>query len=245
MSSPHRLGHYIRHAFDEIGLPTDDVSFEGPFLRQKGINRILFYPGTFNPPHKGHRDLLAHSFANAGDDLHIAAAIILPTDDERLELKMSSQQYTLKLNKFQRAALLRNSALQAQAFLIFDHSEEDWRRFRAALMSVFQQACIEVKLVMLGGPDWIKMEAAHDPAYWDCADALICDVSRPVNFRYPSCVAQIAGHTQWEKPSVNIDRLRGQMRGKMRGQNPKGISYGLSYFLHLNASLTETVIDSD
>jgi nicotinic acid mononucleotide adenylyltransferase len=155
----------MRLAFDEIGLPADNMNFDGPFLRQKGMNRVLFYPGTFNPPHKGHRDLLMHTFTNAGDDLHIAAGIILPTDDERLALKMSSQKHILHLTKHQRAALLRGAAFPAETFFIFDHSEENWRKFRAALMSVFQEARLEVKLVILGGPDWIKMEGAHDPAH--------------------------------------------------------------------------------
>lgn len=50
-----------------------------PKLRKDTVNKILAYPGSFDPPHRGHLELLTHVFHHRDD---IIAAIVLPLDDD-------------------------------------------------------------------------------------------------------------------------------------------------------------------
>ena len=43
-------------------------------LETTQINRILLYPGSFNPPTHGHLALLSHAFESMHDDIKIIAA---------------------------------------------------------------------------------------------------------------------------------------------------------------------------
>lgn len=204
-----------------LAFPARDATSRVP-SRQRGINRLILYPGTFNPPHKGHQDLLRYAFANAGEDLHIAAAIILPIEDYRLARKMESKKYVLRLPKAQRVELFKQSGLPKESFWIFEHFDGDWDVFWAFLVMLLSRERIEVKLIMLGGPDWIKIDSAHDPDSWQCRDAITSDISRPVDFLTSSGLARISAYSPWKKVPCDINRLRSQIRAKMRGQSSQG-----------------------
>jgi hypothetical protein len=50
-----------------------------PILKTDRENRIILYPGCFNPLHLGHKALLWHTYLST--DSHTIAAMILPVDD--------------------------------------------------------------------------------------------------------------------------------------------------------------------
>lgn len=231
MTSKYSLGSLYREALAEAGLDASQCSFQGPLLRQHGINRILFYPGSFNPPHKGHVQLLRHAFENAGEDLHIAGGVILPIDDERLQNKMRAKQYGFVLKKAQRIELLEKSGMPGNTFWVFGFSEKDWTSFQAALIQVCSKAKLDVKLVMLAGPDGVKIEGAPDPVYWNCPDVITTDVSRSANFRTPNGLVQISDYQGWSRVSCDMDRLRSQMRARLRGQTHRGNAYSPNHLI--------------
>ncbi|KAF5018144.1 hypothetical protein F66182_9885 [Fusarium sp. NRRL 66182] len=230
-----RLGDYIERiqAADEKTPKPSDRPFNNgtakspPLLRPRGVNRILLFPGSFNPPHQGHLSLLKHIFENAGDDLHIIAAIILITDDERLRLKLDhnpENKNAILLPRGQRAHLWRGDGIPVDWAWVYDNSEASWADFRTELIGELRKDQIELKFTLLSGPDAITADGGYNQEYWDCPDAITSDISRPVDFRYPNTLRQIAGCSPWERLSYDHGRLERQIRARFRHKQESGKS---------------------
>ena len=77
------LASYIQQAYShesvDIPQPATDQMFgppeTAPRLDQTRTNRIMVYPGSFNPPHRGHLHLLNHAYYHGVPDLNVIAAI--------------------------------------------------------------------------------------------------------------------------------------------------------------------------
>jgi hypothetical protein len=81
------------------------IAHQSPCLKFRHINRILLYPGCFNPPHRGHFKLLCHGFRQSGRNICIITAIVLPLDNESLVKKLRGQENPLIFNKDKRVRL--------------------------------------------------------------------------------------------------------------------------------------------
>src|SRR5271155_2549789 len=57
-----------------------------PLLSKDRVNRVLVYPGAFNPPHVGHLGVLRHAFESS-PDLNVVAGIVLPVAVEHIKAK--------------------------------------------------------------------------------------------------------------------------------------------------------------
>ena len=83
MAGNHLLAPYIQQASSQnlIAIPSpDEEQIFGPLqtaprLDSTRPNRIIVYPGSFNPPHRGHLHLLNHVFYHGVPDLNVVAAI--------------------------------------------------------------------------------------------------------------------------------------------------------------------------
>jgi hypothetical protein len=96
--SPHQQIHYGDATDFHPKIFDYGITHFPPLLR-RNRSRILFYPGSFNSLHRGHRALLEHGFGQNGEDVNIIAAIILPLDDESLGRKVAAQGGTPVLTK--------------------------------------------------------------------------------------------------------------------------------------------------
>ncbi len=92
------------------------------------INRILLYPGSFNPSHLSYLALLSHTFAESGGDLNIIAAIVLPLDDSSLTRKYD-QVDTPIFTKEQRVSLWRKHHGRNDWYWIYNKSQHEWSIF--------------------------------------------------------------------------------------------------------------------
>ncbi|KAM4066798.1 hypothetical protein HRG_000820 [Hirsutella rhossiliensis] len=211
MAQSRRLGDFVATVAAEQGLELNPSHppfnhHDSPILRpNRAPNHVLLYPGSFNPPHRGHQALLDHVLRNAGDDLFLAAAIILPTDDDKLAAKNTKDEQPFLLTKAKRANLWHEAGLPKDRVWVFEGSEDSWKSFRARLQKNLARRCIDLRFVLLVGPDWISSRAASDPKSWDCVEALTSDVSRPVDFRYPYSLRQLPACSMWEPCSLQGD----------------------------------------
>lgn len=229
MTSTHTLGSLYREALRKLNLDPGQCTFEGPLLRQHGVNRVIWYPGSFNPPHAGHKQLLMHALENAGEDLRIAGAIACPADDENLQNKLRHKRYCHAMAKTQRIQLLEESGMPRDVVWVcpLSNRKESGRdmdpsdRFKEAVVQVAARARLDVKFVLLSGPDYVRIDCAPIDRY-DLkpiiTDVITTDVSRPVDFRTSNGLVQISDYQGWGKVSFDINKLRSQMRGKLRGQ---------------------------
>lgn len=85
------LAGYLKGALARVcgDFPQDILlpSANPPMLRKGVVNHVLVYRGSFNPPHVGHKTLLAHAFFRSSYE-NMVGAIIVPSSDEHLEVKM-------------------------------------------------------------------------------------------------------------------------------------------------------------
>jgi phosphopantetheine adenylyltransferase len=63
-----------------------------PLLHKNRTNRILYYPGSFNPPHRGHLACISHAFYRLPSAFTIVTAIVKCTPDKRVLKKVDTQK---------------------------------------------------------------------------------------------------------------------------------------------------------
>ncbi|KAL4899436.1 hypothetical protein BDW74DRAFT_183688 [Aspergillus multicolor] len=135
-----------------------------PKLLPNTVNRILFYPGSFNPPHLGHYTLLHHVFTNAPADLNLIAAFIWPLSDDSVAAKNTDrgQEDDLVLTRKQRVQLWLGHGLPAYIFVCepsiasFRSSYAEWEALRNRLAEEVGRDGLTLEFCCLLGPDCIE-----------------------------------------------------------------------------------------
>ncbi|KAL5410246.1 hypothetical protein PMIN04_010705 [Paraphaeosphaeria minitans] len=159
------LGGYIAscHAtqYQRFGI-TDRVFDQGmtnvrPRLRSDRTNRIILYPGSFNPPHRGHETLLRRAFEGS-QDIDVIAAIVVLLDDNDVEAKCLHLGQRFTLAKEERVRLWRGYGPHDWRW-VYDGSERDWHSFRLRLTDVITGDGFDLKFVVLAGLDYIKRDS--------------------------------------------------------------------------------------
>ena len=234
-----RLGPFAGRVYDSLSSEAsnnanrpfnDNQARDPPLLRPWGVNRILVFPGTFNPPHMGHLNLLNHIFENAGHDMFLSGAIIIPSDDAQVQKKLRHEQQPFILPREERVQLWREAELPDKSW-VFDRGYEDYRTFVTRLREEMKPSGIELQFVLLAGPDWVRCDFLVIPTDFCCTDMITSDVSRPVEFRGSTTLYQVLGCGPWERSTFDVERLRRQFDAKMRGNSPAGTSYPLCCFV--------------
>ncbi|KAK6067965.1 hypothetical protein SCUP515_09878 [Seiridium cupressi] len=151
-----------------------------PMLRRGCTNRIIYYIGSFNPPHLGHLALIDHVFSNtnhasslasftppAADTLNAVALVAIPHGEYWIRRKLRKAQFwataedqvpALHLDIDQRAKLLRDGIpedLKRKGVWAFPEDLGEWWTFHPRLRDLCERDGFELEFVELLGPDYV------------------------------------------------------------------------------------------
>ena len=185
-----------------------------PLLSKDRVNRVLLYPGSFNPPHVGHLSVLRHAFESS-PDLNIVAGIVLLMDVERIEEKNYQSGRHLVLSLKQRSELWKRDArFPAWAFA---HSCESSWELREKIANAAKKDGYEILYIRLNGPDVWDFIRPQRHEYTSCTEHLISDAARSASFLGPDGVPQpVYGYTPWQRLELELQPGAGQLQHTKR-----------------------------
>ena len=149
-----------------------------PTLRNDRENRVLLYPGCFNPPHLGHAALLWHAYL-CTDDKTIAA-IILPVDTDGLSCKDATEVdgKEFVLSKHKRTQLWEDKALRNFTWIwTAEPMEDTYKYFLISLQIAVQEDGFDTTFPTLHGGDHVAHKNGN--CRGDCTE-IASDIARPV-----------------------------------------------------------------
>jgi nicotinic acid mononucleotide adenylyltransferase len=208
------LWDWIQEAADKcnISIPSHTLPFTtnsnlpSSILRSEGSNRVLVFPGAFNPPHKGHIQLLNSIREDTLKLLHIRGVIIFPHDDEHIQHKTELEQFSLGLTKSRRLSLWGDAeGFPKNDTWIFGGSRKSLVRLQKQLQGDLRRKNISLSFLLLVGPDWITTHSIYDPWQWKCTEAITSDVCRLVDFRCEYTLRQLPGCSDWTLSTFRND----------------------------------------
>jgi hypothetical protein len=159
---------------DPLFKPAPNVS--PPTLRSDRKNRILVYPGCFNPLHHGHIALLWRTFLCTDD--HTIATLIVPMDDANVARKAATEGSgkSFILTHYQRSQLWQDPILNRFAW-VYPGDLHDYTEFRTKVAELAAADGFRLNFVTCYGSD--HFEDGRVPGSRSVATS---DVTRAVEF---------------------------------------------------------------
>lgn len=189
------------------------ITHRSPSLKFGCINRILVYPGSFNPPHLAHVEILRNGFTKSGRDMNIIAAIILPLDDEYCKRKLGGQKRPLIFTKAERARLWNGYGL-SDWYWTYDRSESEWYNFQKRLTDNISKDGLNISWVALCGPEYVNLDGIPSVPVFGCKDIMVSDAGRPADFttRGVDRLRTLKGCEAWEEVLLDFKALQRHAR---------------------------------
>ncbi|OJJ50551.1 hypothetical protein ASPZODRAFT_206906 [Penicilliopsis zonata CBS 506.65] len=174
------LEDYIRRiqGYSPVFEPGRQTQIEAPQLQAGRVNRILFYPGSFNPPHVGHSALLQHVFKTSASHMNFIAAVVFPLDDEALVERLESDRNPLVLKKHERIRLWRGHGPAAGHVWVYDHPVSSWWQLHDRLIQDVARDGFKLEISVLFGPDNLSQLEEFPAQPWGCNECLFSDIGR-------------------------------------------------------------------
>jgi hypothetical protein len=95
-------------------------------LRSDCENRVLIFPGCFNPPHLGHIALLWHAYLYADSKTIAAMFVLLPDGSIASKRHTEVDGKSFKLSVHQRTQLLQDDVLGRFTWVFPDEADDAW-----------------------------------------------------------------------------------------------------------------------
>lgn len=199
--------HYGDYCFERIF--DHGLSHRPPQLRSDRINRILVHPGSFNPPHLGHLELLRHGFTYSGRDYNIVAAIVVFLDDKSLIKNFASKKNPVLFTKTERVRLWKGY-VPSDWYWPYDRSESEWFDFQRNLTEVITKDGFKVSWVALCGPDYVRIDCLPSSLEWGCKEIIVSNIGRRADFvrRARNTLTNLRGCEAWEKLRPDLETIR-------------------------------------
>jgi hypothetical protein len=206
---PSSLEYYITQVSSHRRIFDHGLTHSPPRLHPGKVNRILLFPGAFNPPHCGHLDLLRHAIDNCGSDANVIGAIVFPMDDGDLQQKLRSESSSLLLHKHERVRLWRGN-VPADDFWVYDDSENALRKFQHELIDRVAQDGLELKFSLLCGPDHMQGMSDFPSEPWGCKEIFFSDISRDTNLISKGSISpeQLDLYGPWKRTVIDCEGAR-------------------------------------
>lgn len=189
------------------------ITHNPPRLYKNKKNRILFYPGAFNPPHRGHERLLSKAFV-CSQDINVVAAIILPLDDEYVQGKSRTAGDGLTFTREQRVKLWRGY-VSHDWYWVYDRSVKEWESFRQRLTACMTRDGYDVEFIGLLGPDYLQKDSSVPWNCWNCKAMISSDVSRRADLLESGTLAQLPECEPWQQVVWNYTDLTQYVKEKV------------------------------
>ena len=185
-----------------------------PTLDKARTNRIIIYPGSFNPPHRGHLHLLKHVFMRGAHDLNIIAAIILPRSDESVPAKVKREGGSFMFGRYERSLLWTNDLCFPPWAYVSGDSGASFTAFLQQLSQVTAKDGYSLEYVPLYGPQIGSPSSPPDPVF-GCNMIIMSDAARAAKFqRCSGRLRDFSGCTKWRRVRVDEEKIRRLARAK-------------------------------
>lgn len=185
-----------------------------PTLDNTRTNRILVYPGSFNPPHRGHLHLLKHVFMRGTYDLNVIAAIIVPRSDESVSRKVQKEDGKFMFGNDERCLLWKQDLCFPPWAWIYGSGTTSFTTFSERLVEATKKDGYSLEFVPLYGAGIGSPNSPPGPAY-GCKTIIMSDAARAAEFQRASGrLRDFDGCTRWRRISVNEDGLRRHAKAK-------------------------------
>ncbi|KAI4913943.1 hypothetical protein J4E90_005663 [Alternaria incomplexa] len=237
------LEDHICHAYDDIqGLPDSSSRIftrsPGPELQRDRDNRIIIYPGSFNPPHVGHIALLWHAYLNM--DANTIAVMIFALGDDLLASKdhvTNNKGKTFILSHYQRRQLWKDDVLGRFAWAFPSHDDDKLDLFMATIKRLAKADGFKVSFLILYGGDYISQKTGVEGLWGGDDNTCIgSDITRPMDFVPDDGVGllQLEGCDKWKTMKSGSPEWTGKEEqipdcwpcwpcAKMRKVSPEGV----------------------
>ncbi|KAK7976943.1 hypothetical protein PG988_004433 [Apiospora saccharicola] len=183
-----KLEDYIRKAWtkDPAISPfinteaTGSSASEGtPALRRDRKNRIIYYIGSFNPPHLGHAALLDHSLP---DGFNAVAVIVMAHGESWVNRKVRNDAEPLRLTFDQRRRLIEDGLFAGEEegrrrrnwMWIMPRDVNAWWVFQTKLNDACARDGFELEFFELLGPDYVKADKPQCHGWHGVVTSNIC-----------------------------------------------------------------------
>ena len=196
--------------------PIFDSLHSAPFLSKKRTNHILVYPGSFNPPHRGHLHLLKHAFTRGTHDMNVIAAIIHPRSDESLSRKVKAENGKFMFGRRERCLLWKQDICFPPWAWVYENSGASLTQFSKQLIRATEKDGYALEFVPLYGAEGASPSSPPSRGY-DCKTIILSDAARAADYQCSSGrLIDFEGYTKWRAVRIDGDLLLCTMRAKAR-----------------------------
>ncbi|KAI6085151.1 hypothetical protein F4821DRAFT_241278 [Hypoxylon rubiginosum] len=175
-----------------------------PTLRRSRTNRIILYPGCFNPVHEGHRELLCRAYA-CTRDVNVIAAIVIALDNDSVREKEYADEIWLR--KTQRAKLWSGHRGLRDWAWVYAKADDEWDNFQERLTRLITTVGFKLEYVALFGPDHVGIHNVR-AKWWDCENMIVNDAGRAADFVCEDGkLTRLNTCSNWEPVSIDKEEM--------------------------------------
>ncbi|KAK7921727.1 hypothetical protein PG985_009749 [Apiospora marii] len=177
-----------------------------PTLRRDRPNRIIYYIGSFHPPHLGHAALLDHAYrhSNDPDGFNAVAVFVMAHGNSWVQRKVRNDAQPLQLTFDQRRRLVEDGLGEERRrwLWVLPRDVNAWWVFQAKLHEACARDGFALEFHELLGPDYVKADRPQCHGWHGVVTSNIC---RTADFDRGAghSLLPMVGFQPWEQEQKN------------------------------------------